>query len=95
MTNEQKRKYWSDHKIIVAHGRMSETSKCNTMRCKKSDKYMVFAGRGTMMSDLYAMSCQKHLALTVEKAIQYRNKTVEGLIKDAEEAEIQAAKQLL
>lgn len=95
MTEEKKRAYWASQQIIVSHGSMSDKPACSIKKCKRKDKYLVFVGNGTKLSDLFACSCPKHLPLIIDKAVISRKKLVEGEIVKAEKRELEEAKELI
>jgi len=95
MTDQKKQDIHQVFKVIILNGRLSDTSKCNSNNCKKADKYMVFSGTGTKLSDLFATCCEKHLHVIVDEALEARKTMIKNRIKSEEKQEIEAAKQLL
>lgn len=94
MDNLEKKQLWEKHFIHVGHLRFSNDSKCNQEGCNNPDEYGVFVG-GYQLSNLIGTCCGEHLSKFVDDAIEYRNKTVESIIKKREENELKIAKELI
>lgn len=60
--------------VMVSLGRWSD--KCvltgyeKKQYCKNNSKYLVFRGEGTSISNLEASPCEKHLMLSIKRALK-------------------------
>lgn len=84
------------NRVNVGYGSITGKRSCMIKRCKRRDKFFVFADDGEpMMSRLFGTSCKNHLTKVVEKAIEYNNNRRVESEKDKKRIAIDNAKKLL
>lgn len=84
------------NRVNITRGSINGKRNCRIKRCRRRDKFLIFADDGdTRLSRLFASSCKKHLTPVVEKAIEFNKKELTKIKRRKRRRDITNAKNIL